>query len=473
LERLEKNITPVLDSENRSERRSSALSLSLTNPNELIEGISGTVVDMFGNLIDINRNILDVPEGNSHVDLLQDTFEQVRHTMAYHMEINTRKGWRFDDSPNVELYTDPLQTIWSSVNNARDRSRWFIDVDKEGLTKINIPATSETGSVPLITRYETSSVLKVDSNGSLEDSTNTRTIEDTKKVFRNEGNRDIFVEQVGPGGIDIVGNSLENRLSGYDSSWVENDSGEDVTSVKMGSIIQAGTAFHNITKTASTLLKKDINKDASDILENLSVTADLPAISTQVDPRLPINSSQPNAGGRSVHMNLDGSLEMSVGANTVDRASLTLDTAGALIARLGRDRSGRSAIVQTDGSIAVEVGGFDFVGESFNDQVDTRFVGRNQTRENILTLDSNQFRAGKVVIRVRRANESEDGPDTDDNLVIIDSTGVTVQSAGKFNLISKMDMTLQSDSRIILEAPKVQVYKDSPRFFSRTGKRIS
>jgi hypothetical protein len=171
---------------------------------------------------------------------------------------------------------------------------------------------------------------------------------------------------------------------------------------------------------------------------------------------------------------LDGSLEMSIGANTVDRVSLTLDTAGAIVSRLGRDRSGRSIIMQTDGTIAIEVGGFDFVGEGSDDNVDSRFVGRGDDRDAALPKDPNRFKSGKIVIRLRRSNSDSSGPDPDnaDSLLILDETGMTIQSAGRLNLLSEMDLTLESKSRIMLEAPKVQIYKDGARFISRNGRRI-
>jgi hypothetical protein len=212
------------------------------------------------------------------------------------------------------------------------------------------------------------------------------------------------------------------------------------------------------------------------------------AVSSEVDPRVPkadpipaardpktgLVSGQPNAGGRSVQANLDGSLEMSVGANTVDRVSLTLDTAGAIVSRLGRDRFGRSIVMQADGTIAIEVGGFDFIGENSSDGADSRFVGRGDGRKTALPGDPTRFKSGKIVIRLRRANASSSGPDEDnaDNLLVLDETGMTIHSAGRMNFLSDMDMTLESKSRITLEAPKVQIYKDMPRFVTKFPRRV-
>jgi hypothetical protein len=487
-------------STDRSERRSNALSLSLANPNELIEKISGTVVDIFGNPLDINRKIIVIKSASDIDAGLKNTLEGVRHGIAYHMEINARKGIRFNKKQSTkkpELFESWSESISSTSNNARDRSRWFIDVDKEGLTKINIPATSETGNVPIITRYENSSVLNIDSKGNSSISGRNK-VEDTKKLYRNEKNRDIFIEQVGPGGIKILGDPPDNRMGGKKTSWVETDSttpSGSISQTKMPTNIESGTAFHNITKTAWALIKENINNSASGwalIVEKdkdapTPAAAGLMAVSNEINPEPPKDNvttatqnpnnsgllqNQPNAGGRSVHLNLDGCLETSIGANTIDRVSWILDTAGALIWRLGRDRSGRSAIVHADGTIALEVGGFDYIGKTGDDEVDTRFVGRGELRDQVLKLDPNQFRSGKLVVKVRRATTNKAGPEPDDTILIIDETGVTITTPGRLNFVSGQEMTFSSKGLMTLDAPKIQLYKNPPKYVARTARII-
>lgn len=485
LGRLRGSCVPLLDPTDRAERRSNVLGLSSANPNELIETVSGTVVDIFGNLLDINRRKIELSsDKNDSEAMFENIMEQVRHTIAYHMEINVKKGFAFDNTGNNKssLFRDISQSIASTSNNARDRSRWSLDIDKEGLTKINIPASSETGNIPMLTRYENSSVLKIDENGNF----STEVREDQKKVYRNKQNRDIFAEQVGPGGIKISNNAPDNRLRGKKSSWVE-DQNYKVKQEVMGQNIEAGTAFHKITQTAWALIKENINKSASDILVNgrTATKEGLKAISDKINNTVPTTNTSversksgllknhPNAGGRSVCASLDGSMEMSIGANTIDRVSCVLDIAGAIIWRLGRDRAGRSAIIQADGTIALEVGGFDYIGSSADDEVDTRFVGNGTgKREDVLTLDPTQFRSGKIIIKVRRATEDKSGPEENDTLLVIDETGVTVTTAGRLDFISEQNMTFTSKSLITLDAPKVQIYKQNPKYFARTARIV-
>jgi hypothetical protein len=490
LNRLQSDLIAINEPDERRERRSNTLSLSLTHPNELIEKVSGTLIDVFGNPLGINKNILDTPEGSNPPILLENIFEISRHTVAYHMEINTRKGIAYRDgnayneehtptAKPITLQYAPKTNI--SANNARDRSRWSFRVDKEGLTTLNIPATSETGNIPLLTRQETSSVLDIDDAGNVKGERTTN--EETSYLYKNAKNQDIYHDQFGPGGISIKGpsyNQIDNRLEGEKTSWVDSSQAE------LPKYVEAGTAFHNITQTALDLLQKNINKNASDIFDETDPNPDLPAVSLEIDSRISKSTSpatrdqttgvsidQPNAGGRSVQMNLDGSLETSIGANTIDRVSWVLDTAGAIITRIGRDRLGRSAIIQADGSVAVEIGGYDFIGERSNDEVDTRFVGRGESRSRTLPGDPKRYKSGKMVIRLRKANSDSSGPHkdgADDTLLIIDETGISLQTPGKFNLISSEDMVFLSGSRIVMEAPIVQVHEDSPKFFKRDGR---
>jgi hypothetical protein len=59
---------------------------------------------------------------------------------------------------------------------------------------------------------------------------------------------------------------------------------------------------------------------------------------------------------RSGQVNLDGSLELNIGANTIDRQSLWLDTAGGIVGNVGRDLNNNSLILGMDGNAFVQVG---------------------------------------------------------------------------------------------------------------------
>ncbi len=478
-----KNHIPKRISTDRRERRTNVLSLSYTYPNELIETVEGTLVDLFGNLLDGNRNILPKPSDEKEIKWLEEALENTRHTIAFHKEINSRKGVGYRGS-GINVFKPNKKTPLETLNNARDRSRWFIDVDKEGITKINIPASSETGTVPLLSRYENSSTVEVDDKGHAKKTG--REQDDVLALFRpssekDSEKRDIFLDQFGPGGIE-VSDAPENRLRGEKTSWT--DDGDSTSQQPLSDRLQAGTAFHDITKTAIKLLKTNLNQSSADAVGNntIPVKDEAPAIHNKINrvynKKEPIKFDEngrpingPNAGGRSVNLNLDGSLEMSIGANTVDRVSWILDTAGGIVSRIGRDRFGRSAIIHMDGSLALEVGGFDFIGNSPSDKVDTRFSGGKKSRSKLLPKDKGVFRAGKVVIRVRRGDDS--GPDSSgDQLIIIDKNGISIESTGRLNLTSTGDMTLKSDSRVLIDGRQVQIYENNARYIIKNGKPI-
>lgn len=69
-------------------------------------------------------------------------------------------------------------------------------------------------------------------------------------------------------------------------------------------------------------------------------------------------------GGKSANLNFEGSIECSVGKDNVDGKSIVLDTDGELVAWFGAgnkrgqsDNIPRSASIQTDGSVAINIGG--------------------------------------------------------------------------------------------------------------------
>jgi len=137
----------------RANRRTDVLNLNMLNYNHLIEKVEGTLVDIYGNILDINRNIINIPGTESLSLSGQDTtglanlYDYHRRAIKFHYEINSRKPLS-DSEPSLSERT--------SKNNARSFSRWSVDVDGEGLTKINIPSSSETGNIPVLSRYFTS-----------------------------------------------------------------------------------------------------------------------------------------------------------------------------------------------------------------------------------------------------------------------------------------------------------------------------
>ncbi len=392
---------------NRRESRSDTLSLSLLAPNFLMETVKGTVVDIFGNILDINRAPIPVgtkdlslrPDDGGHIK--DDVFNKIkaseRKSLAMHFEINARK----DLTGNGNQIS--LPDINSNVDYARNRSRFFFDVDKEGLFKLNVPASSETGNVPLLTRYENYSSFGEEDNGN-----------PNKLFFRDDG-LDIFQDSFAIGDIDLVdGNSLFTPLDRITKSH-----------------IQHGTPYHSISNSLS-VFQSPTAGSFLDFQYNTHVDlASIPTIKDIVSPIINVSGKQANAGGRSGSINMDGSAEISIGANTVDRQSLWMDLAGGFILNAGRDKNFVSGALTLDGDLMVQIGGYGIT-------TDSRFKSLN-----------NSYRGGALDIRVLN-----DGFTV--SIIRIDKNGITVATPGTLALKGRT-VTISAEENLILEADNVSI----------------
>jgi hypothetical protein len=155
-------------------------------------------------------------------------------------------------------------------------------------------------------------------------------------------------------------------------------------------------------------------------------------LSGVVNNTIQVSGPNANAGGRSGSISLDGSLELNIGANTVDRQSLWLDTAGGLVANIGRDINSRSAMVSMNGDVYFQIGGFGVSG-------DARFATLNNGNYGAV-LDLRISSGGGYVHMIRA-----------------DQNGITVMSPGNIILHSKGNMTLTADGNMTIDAASLIV----------------
>lgn len=353
----------------RQNRRTDVLNLNLNNFNHLIEKVEGTVVDIYGNILDINRNIINIPDaqelsadGNA-TNKLREIYDHHRRSIKLHYEINSRKPISSSEPLDSDL----------NKQNAASFSRWSVDVDGEGLTKINIPKSSETGNIPILSRYFTSRDSEDLNNG----------------AFKDSDRRDVRIKPFGPRGISI--DNSDYRPVGIDSDQ-----------------IATGTAWHDMTQVAT------------------GITGESP-ISTSLNNK--IGGTDNNAGGRSLNMNLDGSWELSIGADDADKKSMLLDTKGGIVAHIGSDNNARSVTASMDGEMLIEIGGTpisDFEGPGFP-------------------------QSGRLVIHVN----SSFGPP---QKIIIDDRGMTVDIQGGMYFKSTQDMTFEAGGKMLLQATDLGFY---------------
>jgi len=401
---------------NRRISRSDAFSLSLVEPNYLIESIQGTGVDIYGNLLDLNRNIVPIGKDNeTSIKLIKKTSSNPddgsnvylnikrleRKTLAYHFEINARKDLLGPPETNDQEI--------ATKNYSRDRSRFFLDIDKEGQLKLNVPASSETGNIPLLTRYENYSTINPK--------------DDTKNpndFVSNDNNVDILLDRFSP---------EENAVISLIDDKGINVAPIDRFSTNNPIHIKHGTVYHNIADTCWTF-QEGKNWTVNEYEATTKIQLNLiPYKKDIVSPNIIVSGPNANAGGRSGSLNFDGSLEVNIGANTVDRHSLWLDTQGAIISNVGRDlRNNISVALDCDGEIIIQSGGT-------TPSKDSRFEGKNTAHI-----------SGAVDIRVFNNNTNEI------TVFRIDNEGLTVSTPGRIVMYSNQDVFLRSKGEMNLEA---------------------
>jgi hypothetical protein len=405
----------------RKNRRTDILNLTGRNYNHLIEEVRGTLIDIYGNVLDINRNIVPIPESNSvnikgtgNSDGLATIYKYHRRGIKYHFEINSHKP-------------EDLGEISIGASNDNHLSKWNIDIDGEGLTKINIPASSETGNIPVLGRF----VNSVDPNNPDSGS------------FKDKQRRDVWLDQFGASKIRDDGTIDPIQFAGQaitDTTYIPGTI-QDLQKREDNQGIQApqvtvGTAYHDLFNIANLIFTVGKLKSSDPNNSSKSVPPVATSINNHIygrDEQIPAGQ-EPNAGGRSLQMNLDGSLEASIGADTVDRKSLVLDTAGGTISHFGRDRNGRSVIHQSDGDIIIQVGGKGILN-------DGRFQGVGDVED----------RPGRLEIHLNR-------PGATPQKIVIDEDGLTIDVQGSTAIVSSGDLVLSAGGSLLLNSELIYKY---------------
>lgn len=417
----------------RKDSRADTMSLSLGFPNHLIETIKGTVVDTFGNILDINRfalpigkiDNLSLRKNSDKSDAVARIKAQARRGIAYHMEINTKKPSLIDSTTGADQIT-PIPDTDSSLDYSRNRSRFFIDIDKEGQFKINVPSSSETGNIPLLTRYENYSSLIAKKDGT----------DDPNAIARNTNLQDIFLDNFA-GKPSIKLKSNDKDLDGY-ASPVDRFTDKP---------LMLGTAFHDITKALSTFLPNGGPLVAYDTDNTLN---QLKSYDNIVSDTVIVSGVDANGGGRSGMINFDGFVSFNFGANTVDRQSAWFDYAGGVISQFGRDKRGISYAANLDGHAIVQIGG-PGIGNSY----DSRFAKENDAA-----------RAGVLDVRVVKG----DGLMT---IVRIDQFGVKISTQGRLDIEAEQSINIKSRADLHLNAENIYMYSDSPNPRTVLRKKVS
>lgn len=349
--------------------------------NNLMERTVGTVVDLYGNILDINRKKIEFDSSIDDIEkLLAQRQKSLRRSIKFHMEINTRK----QGSNQIDFNT--LGGVGQP--NSLALSKWSIDVDGEGLTKINIPASSDSGNIPLLSRYFNHSEEQDDIS------------------YTNRDPDRVDVRHMAFGDVNGDGVSIPADYAPQNKA----DSGE----------FKYRTAYHDIIKTAKDITGRDAVSSFISNSENTDVYG------------------EQNAGGRSIHANLDGSLELNIGRDSVDNKSLVVDMSGGIVSRVGKDKFGASLTQDLDGDVFVKIG---------NDAVEGDDVKKNPAFS-LYVYDKKEYH--KITIESGKV-QIESAPNA--NVVIKSNNDFVMEAKGDMLLNAKtigMFGSYDSDGNITL-----------------------
>jgi hypothetical protein len=390
----------------RSDSRTDVLNLSLEEPNLLIESVTGTLVDIYGNLLDLNRQVL--PSGSTDAlsfskteGNLSETFnrlrEQARKTVAYHWELNARKDITWD-----------IFDVNDAADYGRNRSRFFLDIDKEGQFKLNVPASSEVGTVPVLVRYENYQRV----NAAEEDT-------DPTEFIRNEDDIDVLVDGFGKPAVSLTTEEGDETGLGGPTDRISGDK------------IKLGTAYHDIS------LGLFLHKVEEPVIgyedSVLNDPSKAPAVEKVVSEEIFLGGDTANVGGRSGTITCDGSLSLSLGANTSDRQSLWLDCAGGIVSNVGRDIRNVSYAGTMDGDVFIQLGG-STIGD------DTRFEDLN-----------NASRDATFDLRILTGNQM--------HILRFDPEGLTIYTPQRIDIVADGEMRFKSTrGRMTFDAESIYFY---------------
>jgi hypothetical protein len=365
--------------------------------NVIIERIQGTLVDIFGNVLDLNYNKINLPQitdmGSSGVS---KAHSMLSRSVAYHFQVNSRN-----------IITD------TSTGNGK----FTFDIDKEGQFKLNVPRSTTSGTIPTLTSFTSNNT---DLNARI-DINNTQLSKSGNLLSPTGGNAGTAFHDMTLTADRLIRHSIKsiNPIREHSNTLS----------------IQANGDTPNIEYVVSNSV---LTSSAPQYTTTLSVQPDATAISTQIDPT--------TAGGRSGQINFEGSLEVSIGSDETDQKSLMLDTAGSLVAWLGMDGHGRSIVANADGSVLLNVG--DYTADDNGDQ--TFNQGTVEIRVNLVDEKKNHpLQPGQI----------GDNKTTSDHIIYIGPKGIVIASGNgtPIAIRSSGDLLMEAAGTIDLKGKEIRV----------------
>ena len=444
-------------------------------PDQLLQTISGNIlsdIDGYFSPVNINygvtpsilkssKDILKILDNNS---LLFDKIKNNnKRGIAYHFQLNTH---------------DNIKDVFYASKNTR-----FI-LDKEGVLKANIPKSSIHGNImypdsttfisgndispKISSEYSNrSSIERIpitnrNSDGnvqlpSLTFITESPNIKKTRNTGIQFSNSNGYFDSSGTGKLRVNTTKYHNMWAACEmllANYIVNVSLPRVVNDKLHNIVMLGMSknetFEKIDSTFSGSLANPSKKEYEiPSYGTVLVSPQKPSINPGGDVIFGgalyrnlqdySNSEDSTSGysGVSSNINLEGSLEASIGSDDADGKSVTLDTNGSIVTWIGKDKNNRSLSMQTDGSVLVNIGGHSSDG-TFNE-------GRLDLRVNL--TDKGKFDDEEL-------NPRDNIESTDSDFIISISDKGIIISGMKKNIPMLINnsgqIVMQSQSGIIL-----------------------
>tara|TARA_R110002020_G_scaffold50716_9_gene143342 strand:+ start:41403 stop:43751 length:2349 start_codon:yes stop_codon:yes gene_type:complete len=373
---------------------------------ELVEVVVGNLIDINGSALDINfGKIVAGDPGDKFPQ--QGNLDSIKENIFYTEKITRRGvGYHFQ-----------LSTNSSSIMPSQSQSNFLFDIDKEGIMKLNVPKSSSTGNVPFAantsylsdgdipivstknpSKLEAIPVTLRKEDGTVQYPTGSEYIRNTGVEYVNIGESKYFPYSDASSdrerinctahhnmysiGERLIANTIQSvnvgyvdatRLAGLPAEMgskpfeIPNDGSVDVHEMMSCVNVSPGIPAMNPGSKDSTLIVAGRDQQSYKAFSNsFGVEKDGETL-TAKGVGAGAEEGVVDSGGKSANINFEGAVDLSIGKDNYDQKSLVIDTESTVLAWLGKptvpatgptgDESDRSLIVQSDGSILINVGG--------------------------------------------------------------------------------------------------------------------
>lgn len=460
---------------------------------ELIEIVGGNLADINGVLLDINYNPIQYDASFPTIDFekkFEEAARKSRRGIGYHFKLSTNirsddtalsaKDFVFDiDKEGVLKVNIPKSSTTGNIPYVTN-----VDFQKKGNGRI-LEVSSDNLSIK-----ERIPVHSRDRDGNPTSTRVKNKFRATGIRFANTGDRYFPISSGGEKTIRINTTMHHNiyataeRLIANQISKIHipitfaNEKSLNIGGIDLGKVPNTGTTKADFSRHSVFEVVEDNGSDIKDLFYSaISIAPGSPAISTggdtvvagraydsddkeqplisnyfkteagddgvKISSDLSGKTNVATHGGVSANVNMEGSLELSLGKDNIDGKSFILDMAGSLVAWFGKDKNNRSAIVQSDGDILVNIGGSYKTPKNVDD-IPVMNTGRFDLRVNVVDkgfYDSigNRKRDG--------GSYTDDAPYSSDYIISISEHGLVI--AG---MKADAPMVIRNDGPLMLES---------------------